>query len=120
MSQKSRILSLLKAHPEGVSCGELSRQGLYHSAAKRIFEARREGFDIEFIDAPAWNEAKYVLTGHSLLSESGSHGIKVSPPEEGSIPSDPKLSGTSGNGISSRSAEVPKVWLDNGQAEMRI
>ena len=50
-----------------MSCGEFAREGLYHSLAKRCFELRKE-YDIEFIDAPVWNEAKYILRVSSMLA----------------------------------------------------
>lgn len=92
MSQKERILELLKANPDGVTCGEFAKQGLYHSLAKRVFELRGLGYNIQFTQHTdgirMWDFAKY------------------------------RLLGTSGNGIE-RSAEVPLIW--NGeQAEMRI
>lgn len=61
MSQKERLLNLLKESPNGVTCGHLATQGLYHSAAKRVFDLKGNGHSIDFIQGETWDQSKYVL-----------------------------------------------------------
>ena len=70
MSQKSRILSLLENY-DIVTCGHLAHLGLYHSAAKRVMEARREGYEIEFVRKENWNESYYRLKPKFAYEENG-------------------------------------------------
>ena len=65
-SQKNIILELLKSAPDHtVSCRTLSYSFLFHKAASRISELRKEGFDIEYIPS----ETGSALDAHYRLKE---------------------------------------------------
>ena len=82
MSQKSKILSLLKASPEGVSCRVFEAEGhLYHKLSSRISDLAKEGYTIirqeshtespmdaryKLIDSPQDNQISSVKGSNSL------------------------------------------------------
>ena len=62
MSQKDRILYLLQSSPDKrVYCHQLMKEYLYHRAAARIHDLRRDGYDIRFVQQAKVQDSYYEL-----------------------------------------------------------
>jgi hypothetical protein len=62
ISQKRKILLLLRHSPEReITCLILAKNHLYHKAASRISELRRNGYDIRFNRAKRPLQSRYKM-----------------------------------------------------------
>ena len=61
MTDRKRILELMRYHPDGVTFAALAREFLYHRAAARIHELRKQGFEIKTIRGSKTMESRYQL-----------------------------------------------------------
>lgn len=61
-SQAIHILNLLQmAKDHKVTCGQLAKLGLFHKAASRCSELRKQGFDIRYHAGDTWDTSYYAL-----------------------------------------------------------
>ena len=71
-SHKTIILEMLKSAPnQTISCRQLSYTFLFHKAASRISELRKEGYDIEYIPGQTDSvlDAHYRLKGRQFYQQ---------------------------------------------------
>ena len=85
MTQKERILKMLKESPEGVECSVFAREFLFHKLASRCSELRSDGYDIIRIES---HDGEVMKARYKLI---GSHQNSVNSNRKADLSHEPML-----------------------------